>query len=90
MREGHFGHDDVAREILVFGPEAVGGPCAEGGVSSETASGVHVEEGLGVVEGFGLAAAVVAELVGDVRISKVLPLVAHFDVVVADLVEVER
>ena len=90
LGEGHFGHDDVAGEVLVFRSESVGGPGSEGRIGSQTAACVHVEEGLGVVEGLGLTSAVVAEFVGDVGIGEVLPLVAHLDAVVSDLVEFKR
>ena len=37
LGEGHFGHDDVAGEVLVFRSESVGGP------GSEARAGVQVE-----------------------------------------------
>ena len=43
LGEGHFGHDDVAGEVLVFRSESVGGPGSEGRIGSEARAGVQVE-----------------------------------------------
>ena len=79
LGEGHFGHNDVAGKILIFRSEAIGGPGSQSGVGTKAAAGVHVEKGLGVIQGFGLAAAIVAEFVGDLGVGHVVPLVAHVD-----------
>ena len=90
LREGEFGHHDVAGQVLVHRAEAVSRPRTERGIGAEPAAGVHVKERLGMIQRLGLAAAIVAQLIGDERVGEILPLVAHLDAVLADLVELER
>ncbi len=90
LRQGQFGHHDVAGQVLVLRAESVGRPRADRRIAAEAAAGVHVEQGLGMVERFGLAAAVVAQFVGHFGVGQVLPLVAHLDAGLADLAETER
>ena len=90
LREGEFGHHDVAGQVLVHRAEAVSRPRAERGIGAEPAAGVHVKQRLGMVQRLRLAAAIVAQFIGHEWIGEILPLVAHLDARLADLVELER